>query len=45
MGDERLLVIRGYVDATTSVIGGAPADEDGDDEAAPMEIICYRIAG
>ena len=46
LGDERLLVIRGYVDATASMLGGAPADEDEDgDEAAPMEIICYKIAG
>jgi hypothetical protein len=43
LGDDRVLVIKGYVDATATMFGGAPAGDE--DEAEPMELICYRVAG
>ncbi|RKZ18781.1 hypothetical protein DRQ50_03450 [bacterium] len=43
LGEDRVLVIKGYIDATATMFGGSPADEEGGDEADPMEIICYRI--
>ena len=43
LGDDRMLVIKGYVDAMATMFGGAPAGDE--EEAEPMELICYRIAG
>ena len=41
LDDERVLLIRGYVDAVATQFGGGGV-EGGDEEAAPMEIVCYR---
>ena len=43
LGPDHVLVVKGHVDATATLFGGAPAAED--EEAAPMEIICYRVRG
>lgn len=42
LGDGRLLLIKGYVDAMAATFGGA-VEEDEDEEAVPMELICYRV--
>jgi len=44
IGKDRVLVIKGFVDATSTMFGGTPAGEEGGD-ADPMEIVCYRITG
>ncbi len=44
LGDDRVLVIRGFVDATATMFGGSPGGEDGA-EAEPMQMVCYRIKG
>ena len=45
LGQDRLLVIKGYVDAIATMFGGATPEVEGNEEAAPMEIVCYRITG
>lgn len=45
LGPDRLLVIKGYVDAIATMFGGATPDDDDAQDAAPMEIVCYRIMG
>jgi len=45
LGTHRVLVIKGYVDATATMFGGAPAEGEEGEEAAPMQLICYRITG
>jgi len=42
LGGDRVVVIKGYIDATAAMFGGGVV-EDEDAEAAPMELICYRI--
>lgn len=42
LGDGRVLLIKGYVDAMATMFGGAVEVEDGED-ADPMELICYRV--
>ncbi len=39
--DGRVLLIKGYVDAMATMFGGAIEAED-DEDAEPMELICYR---
>ncbi|MFO7607999.1 MAG: hypothetical protein R6X35_02200 [Candidatus Krumholzibacteriia bacterium] len=41
LDDERVLLIRGYVDAVAAQFGGGGVETAGE-EAAPMEIVCYR---
>lgn len=44
LGEDRAMVVKGYIDAVaTSFGGGGAAVEEEDEEADPMEIICYRI--
>ena len=42
MGQDRVLLIKGFVDAMAAMFGGA-VESDEDEEAAPMEIVCFRI--
>ncbi len=43
-GDDRLIVVHGFVDAMCSVFGGgAGGMNDGNTEPDPIEIVCYRI--
>jgi hypothetical protein len=42
LGEDRVVVIKGFIDATATMFGGAVVEEEGD-EADPMELICYRI--
>ena len=42
LGTDRVLLIKGYVDATATMFGGA-GSEDAEGDADPMELICYRI--
>ncbi|MCP4573957.1 MAG: hypothetical protein GY838_16480 [bacterium] len=44
LGEDRAMVIKGYVDATATMFGGggAAVEEEGE-EADPMEMIYYRI--
>ncbi len=39
---ERLLVVHGLLDSMVGLFGGA--SEETDEEAAPVEVVCYRIA-
>ena len=41
LDDERVLLIKGYLDATAMMLGGV-VEEDENEEAEPMELICYR---
>jgi hypothetical protein len=41
-GDDQVLQITGFFDALNAAVGGMGGDSS-DDEAAPMEVICYRI--
>ena len=41
LGDDRVLLIKGYVDATAAALGGGGIEDDG--EAEPMELVCYGI--
>lgn len=41
LGSDRVLVIKGYVDAMATMFGGAVGSDD--DEAEPMSLVCYRI--
>jgi len=41
LGDDRLLLIKGYVDAMAASLGGGVIEDDG--EAVPMELVCYSI--
>ena len=44
VGEDRVLLVTGFIDGVKSVLGGgAPVEDDG--EARPMEIICYSITG
>lgn len=44
LGEDRAMVIKGYIDATATMFGGGGAAlEDEGEEADPMELICYRI--
>jgi hypothetical protein len=40
---DRLFVVTDWLDALMALQGGAGAAEDADEEAAPMEIICYQL--
>ena len=42
LGEDRAVVIKGYIDATATMFGGAVVEEEGD-EAEPMGLVCYRI--
>jgi hypothetical protein len=42
LGTDRVLVIKGFVDAMATMFGGGVDPVDGQ-EAAPMELVCYRI--
>ena len=37
--------VTGFMDAVRAFQGGGAAGEEGDAEAAPMEVVCYRTAG
>ena len=42
-GEDRVLLVTGFLDAIRMQLGGGGAtDESEDEEAAPMEVICYR---
>lgn len=41
LDDERVLLIKGYLDASALMLGGV-VEENGDQEAEPMELVCYR---
>ena len=41
--DGRLFVVKEHADALRALRGGAGGAEDGDEDAAPLEVICYRI--
>jgi len=44
VGDDRLVVVRGFVDAMRSVVGGGQGSLDAEDaEPDPVEVICYHI--
>ena len=44
VGEDRVLLVTGFIDGVKSVLGGgAPVEDDG--EARPMEVICYSISG
>lgn len=46
LGADRVLIVRGFVDAMATMFGGGGGEaEADDDEAAPMELICYGIEG
>lgn len=40
---DRLFVVTDFLDAMMALQGGAGASEEVDEEAAPMEIICYQL--
>lgn len=40
---DRLFVVTDFLDALMALQGGAGAAEEVDDEAEPMEIICYQL--
>ena len=43
-GDDRLILVKGFTDALTSLqTQGAGPSLSGDEEPAPMEIICYAL--
>ena len=42
MGGDRVMVIKGFIDATAAMFGGGVV-EDEEDEAEPMELVCYKI--
>ena len=42
LGEDRAVVIKGYIDATATMFGGAVVEEEGD-EAEPMGLVCYKI--
>jgi hypothetical protein len=44
VGDDRLLVVHGLTDALGAQFGGGAGDEQ-DEEAQPIEVVCYRIEG
>lgn len=41
LDDERVLLIKGYLDASAMMLGGAVEENEGE-EAEPMELVCYR---
>lgn len=44
VGDDRLLVVHGLVDALASQFGGGAAvDDEEAEEIQPIEVVCYRI--
>ena len=44
VGEDRLLVVHGLVDALGSQFGGGAGEDDGE-ETQPIEVVCYRIDG
>lgn len=42
LGTDRVLVVKGFVDAMATMFGGGVDTVDGQ-EPAPMELVCYRI--
>ena len=43
VGDDRLLVVHGLLDALGSQFGGGTGDADAGEEAVPIEVVCYRV--
>lgn len=41
LDDDRVLLIKGYVDATAAAFGGGGVEDEGDSD--PMELVCYSI--
>ena len=41
--EDRLFVVTDFLNAMMALQGGAGATEDMDEEAEPMEIICYQL--
>jgi len=39
---ERVMLVKGYTDAVAAMFGGAGVETE-DEDAAPMELVCYRI--
>jgi len=44
VGNDRVLLVTGFIDGVKSVLGGG-SNPDTDEEARPMEVICYTITG
>jgi len=42
LDERRVLLVKGYIDAVAAMFGGAGVETPGE-EAAPMELVCYRI--
>ena len=42
LGTDRVLIIKGFVDAMATMFGGGGVEGE-EEEAAPMELVCYRI--
>ena len=42
LGEDRIVVIKGFIDATATMFGGDVVEAEGD-EAEPMGLVCYRI--
>ena len=42
LGDDRVLLIKGYAGAMAAMLGGE-AEASEDDEDGPMELVCYRV--
>lgn len=44
VGEDSVVLIRGYFDALASQFGRTTAYTDQDEEPTPMEVICYTVA-
>ncbi len=45
VGQDRMLLVTGFMDALRAVLGGGATPEgEEQEEAAPVQVICYRIA-
>jgi hypothetical protein len=42
-GPDRMILVKGFMDAVVAMIGGGVTDEEADEEPAPMEVICYAV--
>jgi hypothetical protein len=43
-GEDRVILVTGFLDAVRAMIGGGATGED-EEEPEPMQVICYRIVG
>jgi hypothetical protein len=44
-GDNRIIKVTGFVDAFIALQGGGAVEGEDEEEAEPMEVICYSIKG